>query len=91
MHSSKNSAIAPKVAIRGPVLTFSGGPFKESLKDVMVYESDAIVAFGDGVVTHFDTASMVERLLPPGLPITNDGPDTLISPGSINSHVHLPC
>jgi guanine deaminase len=69
------------------VLTFTGDPFKESLEDVMVYESDAIVAFGDGVVTHFGAASIVERQLPPGLPITNYGPDSLNSPGFIDSHV----
>jgi hypothetical protein len=66
MLSNKNSAIAPKAAIRGPVLTFTGDPFKESLQDVMVYESDAIVTFGDGIITHFAAsiaprAALVER------------------------------
>jgi guanine deaminase len=90
MLSNKNSAIAPKAAIRGPVLTFTGDPFKESLQDVMVYESDAIVAFGDGIITHFGAASIVEKQLPSDLPITNYGPDSLISPGFIDSHVHFP-
>jgi guanine deaminase len=69
--SSKNAAIAPNAAIPGPVLTFTGDPFKESLQDVMVYESDAIVAFGDGIITHFGAASIVEKQLPSDLPITN--------------------
>ena len=47
-----SKASAPQSAIRGPVLTFKGDPFKEGLEDTMVYVSDAIVAFGDGLITH---------------------------------------
>lgn len=36
----------PHHAIRGPVLTFKGDPFKDGLESTMVYEPDAIVAFG---------------------------------------------
>src|SRR5690606_27926375 len=77
-------------AIRGPVLTFTGDPFQHPLEDVMVYEPDAIVAFGGGVITHFGPANVVEKSLPPGLAIKNYGPDALISAGFLDSHVHFP-
>ena len=77
-------------AIRGPVLTYTGDPFKSSLQDTMVYESDAIVAMADGRVTHFGPASRVQPQLPPGTPVKNYGTDALISAGFIDSHVHFP-
>jgi hypothetical protein len=40
------------MVIRGPVLTYTGDPFKSSLDDTLVYESDAIVAMADGAITH---------------------------------------
>jgi guanine deaminase len=50
----------PTAAIRGPVLTFTGNPFKEGLEHTMVYESDAIVAFGGGKITHFGPAADIQ-------------------------------
>lgn len=43
-----HSPTAPTAAIRGRVITFTGDPFDKGLQDTMVYESDAIVAFGQG-------------------------------------------
>src|SRR5688572_9950386 len=80
----------PTAAIRGPVLTFTGNPFKEGLEHTMVYESDAIVAFGGGKITHFGPAADIQSQLPSGLPIENYGPDALISAGFLDSHVHFP-
>lgn len=77
-------------AIRGPVLTFKGDPFKDGLDETMVYESDAIVAFAGGIVTHFGPADNVLRQLPPDCPIENYGPHSLISAGFLDSHVHFP-
>jgi guanine deaminase len=57
---SAKKANVPQSAIRGPVLTFKGDPFKEGLEHTMVYESDAIVAFGDGLITHFGPADEVK-------------------------------
>lgn len=56
----------------------------------MVYESDAIVAFGGGRITHFGPASKIESQLPVGLSVRNYGPDSLISAGFLDSHVHFP-
>ena len=82
--------VIPNRAIRGPVLTFRGDPFKDGLDTTMVYESDAIVAFGDGIITHFGPASTIKDQLPPGIEIKNYGPDSLISAGFLDSHVHFP-
>jgi guanine deaminase len=79
----------PSNAIRGPALTFRGDPFKDGLDSTMVYESDAVVAFGDGRITHFGPAEEVQRELPAGLDIRNYGPDCLISAGFLDSHVHF--
>ena len=80
----------PSSAIRGPALTFDGDPFQEGLESTMVYESDAIVAFGDGTITHFGPADQVQPQLPAGIEIRNYGPDALISAGFLDSHVHFP-
>jgi guanine deaminase len=77
-------------AIRGPALTFTGDPFKKGLEHTMVYESDAIVAMADGVVTHFGPANTIKPQLPPEVPIREYGPDSLISAGFLDSHVHFP-
>jgi guanine deaminase len=55
-------------AIRGPVLTYTGDPFKSGLAHTMVYESDAIVAMADGVITHFGPADKIRPQLPGVLP-----------------------
>jgi guanine deaminase len=88
--SAANEASAPQSAIRGPVLTFKGDPFKEGLEHTMVYETDAIVAFGDGLITHFGPADAVKPQLPSGCPVHNYGPDALITAGFLDSHVHFP-
>lgn len=56
----------------------------------MIYESDAIVAFGGGVITHFGPADRIEGQLPAGLEVHDYGPDALISAGFLDSHVHFP-
>src|SRR5687767_3880326 len=84
------TSTTPTDAIRGPTLTFKGDPFKDGVEATMVYESDAIVAFADGKITHFGPADTVKDALPPGLSVRNYGPDSLISAGFIDSHVHFP-
>lgn len=81
---------AETTAIRGPALTYTGDPFKEGLEHTMVYESDAIVAFQDGKITHFGPADNIESQLPAGTAIRRFGKDSLISAGFIDSHVHYP-
>jgi guanine deaminase len=85
-----SEAPSPASAVRGPVLTFTGDPFRDGLERTMVHEPDAIVAMADGRVTHFGPADRVARELPAGLEIRDFGKDALISAGFIDSHVHFP-
>jgi guanine deaminase len=77
-------------AVRGPVLTFTGDPFRDGLDSTMVHEPDAIVAMADGRITHFGSAERVLRELPAGIEIRDFGKDALISAGFIDCHVHFP-
>lgn len=76
-------------AIRGPALTFTGDAFALGVEATMRYESDAVIAFAGGKITHFGPASTVSQL-PPGTHIKEYGPDSLILPGFIDCHVHYP-
>ncbi len=77
-------------AVRGPVLTYTGDPFRDGLDKTMVHEPDAIVAMADGKITHFGPADQVAPRLPSGTEIRDYGPDALISAGFVDSHVHFP-
>src|SRR6187200_140280 len=88
--SGRRSMSAKSAVIRGPVLTYTGDPFKSGLEHTMVYESDAIIAMADGMITHFGPAEKIQPQLPAGTAIRNYGKDSLISAGFIDSHVHYP-
>lgn len=77
-------------AIRGPVLTFTGDPFRDGIERTLVHEPDAIVAMQNGRITHFGPAARVVPLLPSGIEIRDFGKDALISAGFIDTHVHFP-
>lgn len=77
-------------AVRGPILTFTGDPFRDGLSKTMVHEPDAIVAMRDGRITHFGPAERVLKELPAGIGIRDYGKDSLISAGFVDSHVHFP-
>ena len=77
-------------AIRGPVLTYTGDPFKDGIEKTMVYESDAVILMADGLITHFGPAEKILPQLPPGTEVKSYGRDSLISAGFIDSHVHFP-
>ena len=77
-------------ALRGPVLTYTGDPFRDGLDRTMVHESDAIVAMADGKITHFGPADQIAPHLPTGTEIRDYGRDALISAGFVDSHVHFP-
>src|SRR6476660_6613529 len=86
----EGSMSAKSTAIRGPVLTYTGDPFKSGLEHTMVYQSDAIVAMANGLITHFGPAHSIRPKLPLGTEIKDYGKDSLISAGFIDSHVHFP-
>ena len=59
-------------------LTYTGDPFKSGIEHRTVYESDAIVAIADGLITHFGPADRIRPQLPPGTEIKDYGRDALI-------------
>src|SRR5690349_7047988 len=75
-------------AIRGPALTFAGDAFTDDA--ALRFESDALIAFAEGRITHFGPAAQVRAQLPPDIPIKEYGRDHLIMPGFIDCHVHYP-
>ena len=81
---------AKTTALRGAALTFKDDPFSVGVPDAMRYESDAILAMADGKITHFGPASEVASKLPPETEVRQNGKDTLMTPGFIDSHVHFP-
>jgi guanine deaminase len=78
------------IALRGAALTFSDDPFRVGVQDAMRYESDAIVAIAGGKITHFGPASEVQSKLSADTNVTQNGKDTLMTAGFIDSHVHFP-
>ena len=56
-------------AIRGPVLTYTGDPFKSGLDHTMVYDPDAIVVMANGLITHFGPADKIRPQLPADIAI----------------------
>ena len=87
---SQAARTSQTTAIRGPVLTFTGDPFREGLESTVRYEPDAIVGMAGGKVSHFGPADQVRAQLPRGTPIKEYGKDALIMAGFIDSHVHYP-
>jgi guanine deaminase len=78
------------IAIRGPVLTYTGDAFRDGLESTMRYEPDAIVAMAGGKITHFGPASEVRAQLPERTVVKEYGRDTVIMAGFIDCHVHYP-
>jgi len=78
------------LAIRGPVLTFTGDPFVAGAERVMRYESDALILITDGRIRVCAPYDQARRSLPAGTPVTTYGAGTLILPGFIDTHVHYP-
>ncbi len=78
------------IAIRGPVLTYTGDPFQLGLENTMVYESDGVVAMADGKITHFGPADKILPQLPKDATVERYGDNALITAGFIDCHVHFP-
>jgi guanine deaminase len=76
--------------LHGPALTFTGDPFQVGIESAMRYESDAIVAMADGKITHMGPTSEVRSKLSSGTAVKENGKDTLMVAGFIDSHVHFP-
>jgi len=90
MIAAHTETVAPMIAIRGPVLTYTGDAFVEGLASTMRFEPNAIVAMSGGKITHFGAASKVRSKLPAGTMVRVYGNETIILAGFIDCHVHYP-
>lgn len=82
---------APRLsAIRGPLLTYTGDPFRDGLEKTMRHEPDAIVTMQAGHVVEAGPAALLLPTLPPGTEVTDWGRDSLIMAGFVDTHVHFP-
>jgi len=77
-------------ALRGPALTFVADPWQVGIDASLRYEPDAVVVFEAGTIADFGAAADVLARLAPGVAVAAVGPDRLILPGFIDTHVHYP-
>lgn len=76
------------IAIRGPILTFTGDAFALGAEETMHYETDGLVVMADGKITHIGSAANLMPQLPSSVEIKNYGADSLITAGFVDCHVH---
>jgi guanine deaminase len=89
-HADRVASEAGAIAIRAPVLSYSGDPFQLGLGATLRYEPDAIVAMADGRITRFGPARKIRPQLPRDTPLETYGPDSLVMAGFVDCHVHFP-
>ncbi|GBQ44923.1 guanine deaminase [Acetobacter ghanensis] len=76
-------------AIRGSYITFRANPFDVPAHDALVYEEDGLIIMEHGRITHCGAYASLHGLLGDNTPLTHY-PDSLISAGFIDAHVHYP-
>src|SRR5690554_4094568 len=80
--------VAPRIALRGPALTFRDNPFTAGDDAAMHYEPDALIIMQDGIIQAFGAYTSTKDSLG-DTPVTHY-PNDLILPGFIDAHVHYP-
>ena len=78
------------IVLRGPAISFTGDPFRDGLERTMVHWPDAAIAIEDGKILRAGPALDVLATLPQGIAIEDYGPDSLITAGFVDTHVHFP-
>lgn len=78
------------IALRGPAITFTGDPFRDGLERTMVHWPDAAIAVADGKILLAGPAPEVLAALPQDTVVEDYGPDSLITAGFVDTHVHFP-
>ncbi len=76
-------------ALRGRAVTFRGDPFRDSARESLVYEDDALIVIADGRIASFGSYAALHRTFPDTVPVTNYG-QAIISAGFVDAHVHYP-
>jgi guanine deaminase len=77
-------------ALRGPVLTYTGDPFRHGVRETQRYERDALILIEDGRIARLGPASEIAATLAPDTRIERYGERSLIMAGFIDCHVHFP-
>ena len=78
------------IVLRGPAISFTGDPFRDGLERTMVHWPDAAIAIEDGKILRAGPAPDVLATLPQGTAIEDYGPDSLLTAGFVDTHVHFP-
>ena len=78
------------IVLRGPAISFTGDPFRDGLERTMVHWPDAAIAIEDGKILRAGPALDVLATLPRGIAVEDYGPDSLITAGFVDTHVHFP-
>jgi guanine deaminase len=81
---------ATRYALRGAALTFVGDPWQAGIDAAVRHETDALVVIDGGKIADFGAAAEVMARLAGDTPVEAVGPDRLIMPGFIDTHVHYP-
>lgn len=78
------------IVLRGPAITFTGDPFRDGLERTMVHWPDAAIAIEDGRIVRAGPAREILATLPQDISVEDYGPDSLITAGFVDTHVHFP-
>lgn len=84
MPSSSRSA-----ALRGRFITFTGNPFLMPPEDALLVEDDGLILIENGKITQCGAYETLRTQIPQGVSVSHY-PDSLISAGFIDTHVHYP-
>ncbi|GJG97386.1 guanine deaminase [Cupriavidus pauculus] len=76
-------------AIHAAAVTFRGDPFLQDPATCLVYEPDAMIVIDGGRIIDFGPAGVVGKRLPAGTEVVHY-PDSIVSAGFIDTHIHYP-
>lgn len=76
-------------ALRGCLLSFKDNPFTCPPEEALWVEEDGLLIMQNGKITHCGPYTQTHQFLPTNCPVTHY-PDSLISAGFIDTHVHYP-
>lgn len=83
------SVSSAKTAIRGCYITFKGNPFMVPPEESLSVEEDGLIVMEAGRITDCGPYAALAPKLDKAVPITHY-PDSIISAGFIDTHVHYP-
>ena len=76
-------------ALRGSAISFRSDPFETDADRSLTYIEDALIVIEGGKICSFGSYSELAGTLPAGASL-EEYPDSIITPGFIDTHVHYP-